>query len=350
MFYTKMPFFPFSRLNNTIANGTSRTEIMHGKEPTDLPDLLLKPYDTGAHTILAASTGPDEGLTSVKRSRAHLTLGDDIDFIDTAIEDPEERKSATKPTINYRNRYQQQLKQRVNAAKANQNTSITAQTTSDQNANKEISTKFTTVEQTNGVRPRKLSKSETSTDGVTKIHQLKTEQNASGTINVIVSMIKTTNVTTANESTISTNSKKQIARPTSDNINQNIVESAKENISPNDHLKPNTSDQLVNGSNNENDFLPANVMTASSIMNCNSVTSPDEYAGISNWKMENENAYGLSVSLYEKNYITKEPAGSPIADCFGCVVRGNSIAMALADGVNWGKEFSRFLFLNNICR
>lgn len=59
-------------------------------------------------------------------------------------------------------------------------------------------------------------------------------------------------------------------------------------------------------------------------------------AGVKNWKMENDHAYGISVSLYEFNMLTKEPMGNPIADCYGLVVRGSCAAMALADGVNWG--------------
>lgn len=270
---------------------------MHGKEPTDLPDISLRSYDTGVHTVIAASTGPGEGLTAVKRSRAHLTLGDDIDFIDTAIEEPDERKSVPKPELSFRTRYHQQFRQRLN--KDTQE--------ADQNANK------TTID--SSTRPRKLSKSETKEE-TTKIHQLKTEKNASGTINVIVSMISTKPATN--------NVNLVLSRPQSDNYNKN-VEIPKENISPNDNVKQ----------NDNKDFIPNDIMTAS--MNCNTIASPDEYAGICNWKMETENAYGLSVSLYEKNYITQESTGNPIADCYGVVMRGNSIAMALADGVNWGK-------------
>ncbi|KAH8294866.1 hypothetical protein KR018_003770 [Drosophila ironensis] len=59
-------------------------------------------------------------------------------------------------------------------------------------------------------------------------------------------------------------------------------------------------------------------------------------AGVENWHMECDFAYGISVSLYENNIVTKEAMGNPIADCYGMVVRGDSAAMALADGVNWG--------------
>ena len=60
-------------------------------------------------------------------------------------------------------------------------------------------------------------------------------------------------------------------------------------------------------------------------------------AGVDNWQMDCDFAYGISVSLYENSMLTKEPMGSPIADCYGCVVRGEAAAMAMADGVNWGK-------------
>lgn len=56
------------------------------------------------------------------------------------------------------------------------------------------------------------------------------------------------------------------------------------------------------------------------------------------WSNENEEcAYGMSASLYERNPITGLIAGMPIADVFGIIVRENNCVMALADGVNWGE-------------
>lgn len=253
----------------------------------------------------------------MKRSRAHLCLGDDIDFIDTADEDPDERKSVSKPETNFRLRYQQQFKQN---SLTNNN--------SDQNANKE-----TTTTTGNGVRPRKLSKSEAQNEEIHKFHQLKTESISGGKVNIIVSMIST-------KQTASSNAKIENACPISDTVNKNI-EIPKENISPNDNTIF-TGKQATN--DNKNSFIPNDLITASTMLNSNTITSPDEYAGISNWKMENEDAYGISVSLYERNFITQESTGNPIADCYGCVMRGNSIAMALADGVNWGKFILNEIF------
>lgn len=310
-----MNIFFFRQVNGSSTTGHGCTEIMHGKEPADLPDLMLRPYDTGIHTVTAACTGPGQGLTAVKRSRTHLTLGDDIDFIDTAVEDPDERKSVPKREQSFRTRYQQQFGKKIP-------TNINNLQESDQNANEKKDLPGT-------ARPRKLSKTETNanSEGTTQIHQLKTERNASGTINVIVSMISTSRVSTNNGIGKPSDVNLILSRPLSNKYNQN-AEIPKENISQSDNI----ADQKNSNSNDNKEFL-ANAMSS---FNCNSIASPDEYAGISNWKMENENAYGLSVSLYEKNFITQESTGNPIADCYGIVMRGNSVAMALADGVNWG--------------
>lgn len=73
-----------------------------------------------------------------------------------------------------------------------------------------------------------------------------------------------------------------------------------------------------------------------------SATQDDLIAEVTNWNMPTEQSYGMSVSLYEKNPATQENAGSPIADCFGLITRGNVSTMALSDGVNWGR-FSLYL-------
>lgn len=274
--------------------------------------MSIAPYDIGSNTIEGACTGPDTGLKAIRRSRTHLSLGDDIDFIDTANEEVDERKSAPKPDFNSRYRYQQQLRQRFFESNNTQNAA-------DQNANKN------SISQQ--IRPRKLSKSEIhqTKEQTLHIHQMKTEQNTGGTVNIIVRTIKTTQPINDNDTALNGSLK---PRPTSDTFNKNF-DISKENIMPNDNS---------NSSSDKMELLNDNDISASKILNCNTtVTSPDEFAGVSNWNSENDNAYGLSVSLYEKNYITQESTGNPIADCYGLISRRNSIAMALSDGVNWGK-------------
>jgi hypothetical protein len=50
-----------------------------------------------------------------------------------------------------------------------------------------------------------------------------------------------------------------------------------------------------------------------------------------NW--DEQRAFGLSTSLYEKHPVTGLSAGHPIADVFGIIARENNAILALADGV-----------------
>lgn len=277
-----------SQLHGNIDTETEPTEILHGKEAEELPDISIERYDIGANTIIAACTGPDEGLRAIRRSRTHLSLGDDIDFIDTANDDAVDvRRSEPKKTdFGHRYRYQQQLRKKFFE-------SMNPEYVADQNANQKKITDSTVA------RPRKLSKTDVheTKEQTLQINQLKTEQNTkSGSVNIIVRTIRTT-------------------------INDNDV--AKENIMP--------KENGVNGV---------------SVGNC---PVSDEFAGVTNWNSENDNAFGISVSLYETNQITKESTGNPIADCFGLVMRGNSIAMALGDGVNWGEWLISYSFDEFLC-
>lgn len=62
--------------------------IIYGKNPTDLPNYDLGQYDNGPNTIIGCYSGPNGGLTTVKRIEKHLCLLDaDIDFIDTHDEE-----------------------------------------------------------------------------------------------------------------------------------------------------------------------------------------------------------------------------------------------------------------------
>lgn len=65
--------------------------VVYGKNPTDLPNQSLSRYENGHATIVGCYTGPNGGLTAVKRAEKHLSVpdSDDIDFIDTATEENE---------------------------------------------------------------------------------------------------------------------------------------------------------------------------------------------------------------------------------------------------------------------
>jgi len=71
-------------------------KILHGRKPQQLPP---KPIGTLYHTILAAVTGPNGGLTTVNRKRRHLSISDpDVRFIDNTEEDASGAKDANSNT------------------------------------------------------------------------------------------------------------------------------------------------------------------------------------------------------------------------------------------------------------
>lgn len=101
-----------------------------------------------------------------------------------------------------------------------------------------------------------------------------------------------------------------------------------------------TEDTQNTNESNSNDCLNKNTnsyvdQSVSSDSLTNEISSPVD--GVS-WNQANDDTYGLAVSLYEKNPITNEHTGSPIADCFGVLSRTNSAVLVLADGVNWGEN------------
>ncbi|KAG4071145.1 hypothetical protein HA402_003277 [Bradysia odoriphaga] len=272
---------------------TTSCEIQHGKDPNELPDIKLKCYETGPSTITAACTGPDDGLTAVKRSRLHLSAGPDtdIDFIDTnQDQDLDIRKSSitTKPKQFSRFR-------------------------SDQNANKPFT------------RPRKGSRThEQQQEAIAA--DTKSEKSEKATINVIVSLVSTTTTVKSMDTTKSKIEKS--LKLSGGDFNRNDV-TGTDNATVISNSKENLPNRI------SNDVKVKDVDEVNDVP----VVNPTEsvVAGVSNWKYENDHAYGLAVSLYERNYLTKEHAGNPVADCFGLVVRGNSAAMSIADGVNWGE-------------
>jgi hypothetical protein len=63
-------------------------------------------------------------------------------------------------------------------------------------------------------------------------------------------------------------------------------------------------------------------------------------ADVTHWNAPSsgDHGYGTAISLYEKNLITNEHTGNPIADCYAMISRRDNCVMALADGVNWGEK------------
>ncbi|XP_068902305.1 PP2C-like domain-containing protein CG9801 isoform X2 [Tenebrio molitor] len=183
--------------------------IIYGKNPTDLPNYELGEYETGHSSILGCYSGPNGGLTTVRRTEKHLSVPDpDIDFIDTQDENvlPAEKKSPKRP-------------------------------------------KGQPVDNTTMV-------------------------------------IKVA----GQEYCVTNRTKKR-------------------------HSGEDPSDPSA--------LAPADDSSL-----------PEE------WSRKSELVYGVSDSLYDRNQVTDNKNGDPIADCFGVISRQNSAIVAVADGVNWGEKAS----------
>ena len=64
---------------------------------------------------------------------------------------------------------------------------------------------------------------------------------------------------------------------------------------------------------------------------------PGKVAGCDNWNMRPDFAYGLAVSLYERNVLEGHGlSGDPIADVYAILAHPNSAILAVADGSSWG--------------
>lgn len=275
-------------------------EIYNGQTPTDMPVLKLGSYDTGPETITAACTGPDEGLTGIKRSKLHLSASyaDDIDFIDTQQENEDAygvRKSTPAPAISTSTRLSNKFARR--------------QSSTEQNTTGTGAAGAVTV--ASGMRSRKNSKSSLNASSAAA------RESAGGkATTIVVSMVSNSS-------------------PAQDQNNKNLL-----------NAKTEASTAAGNSSSERERLLREAVSNQSSTPAAtpNSLSTP--VAGVQDWQMDCDFAYGISVSLYETNMLTKEPMGNPIADCYGCVVRGDAAAMAMADGVNWG-ESQRQAFSNS---
>lgn len=280
-------------------------EIYNGQNPTGMPVLKLGRYDSGPETITAACTGPDEGLTGIKRSKLHLSASyaDDIDFIDTQQENEDSygvRKSTSSvPAISSATRLSNKFARPTPGSRRTSN--------SDQGATGSVAGTVGGGVGGVGMRSRKNSKHSISGAGTATA----ANDAAGKATTIVVSMVSNS--------------------PAQDQNNKNLLNAKTESATTA------TSGGGV-GANAERDRLLREAVSNQNTSTNGTATISAPVAGVENWQMDCDFAYGISVSLYENNMLTKEPMGNPIADCYGCVVRGNAAAMAMADGVNWGKQ------------
>ncbi|KAF2898816.1 hypothetical protein ILUMI_07359 [Ignelater luminosus] len=215
--------------------------ILYGKNPTDLPNYDLGIYEVGPDSIIGCYSGPNGGLTTIKRLEKHLSIPDtDIDFIDTQ----EEPEAALQKSPN-------SIRQTV--------------------------------------------------DNTTMV------------------------IKVAGQEYLVTNRKKQENKSHSlGSLSDFEIEIEKTRICTESH--PN------NNNNNNNTDTPS--MTTDVRQIASDPSLPED------WNRKSDQVFGISDSLYDKNQVTKNKNGDPIADCFGIIARNDSAILAVADGVNWGEKAS----------
>ncbi|KAK5638030.1 hypothetical protein RI129_012325 [Pyrocoelia pectoralis] len=260
--------------------------ILYGKNPTDLPNYDLGLYDVGSNTIVGCYSGPNGGLTTVKRIEKHLSVPDtDIDFIDTQddVEVPVKKtlsKQVDNTTMLIKVAGQEYL---VTNRKKKENKSHSLGSLSDLEVEK---TKKICTNSNNNSSDVKCKNQD-----VVNCDNRNTERN---------------------------DKKKSLERLVDTKPNYGLSKSKSEG---NPFLQKKKGKIIRLASR------PVNAATDDPIL-------PES------WNHKTDYVYGISDSLYDKNQVTKNRNGDPIADCFGVIARNDSAILAVADGVNWGEKAS----------
>ncbi|CAG9854449.1 unnamed protein product [Phyllotreta striolata] len=308
--------------------------IIYGKAPYDLPNYELGSYTNGPDTITGCYSGPNGGLTTVKRTEKHLSLlDDDIDFIDTLDDEVVPITLPKKSPI------------KSNPGQPIDNTTMVIKV-----AGNEYSV-------TN--RPKRHSKSHSlGSIADFKIEIEKTKINRSLCLNNNncatvecrnASSDKCDEAQLSKEASKACKDKKDVAqakkassrkrenvrqeKDVDDKRNENYsLSKSKSEGNPFHHKKKGKIIKIDRPTTHRGDDATD---SASSFPDDNGDKAlPTEW----NWK--SDFVYGLSDSLYDRNQVTKHKNGDPIADCFGIIARKDSAILAVADGVNWGEKAS----------
>ncbi|KAF5306578.1 hypothetical protein FQR65_LT07305 [Abscondita terminalis] len=275
--------------------------ILYGKNPTDLPNHDLGSYQMGSDTVVACYSGPNGGLTTVKRLQKHLSVTDaDIDFIDTPEAETEVPVKSTPPLINKVDNTTMLIKVAGQEylvtnrkKKHDDNKSHSLGSLSDFDI--EIEKTKICIDNNN------------SDDVICKNQELANSQSD----NHVNKRINKRN---------SDKKKSQERRPDSSKVNYGLSKSKSEG---------NPFPQKKKGK----------IIRISS-RQTNAKSSHGDAILPEFWNKKSDYVYGISKSLYDKNQITKQCNGDPIADCFGIIARNDSAILAVADGVNWGEKAS----------
>ncbi|GJQ85952.1 hypothetical protein Trydic_g21800 [Trypoxylus dichotomus] len=360
--------------------------VISGKVLTDLPNYDLAEYCTGSDSIIGCFTGPNGGLTTVKRTEKHLSIADpDIDFIDTQQEESTsyevktkaESKKLSSPIDNTTMVIKVAGQEYFVTNRKKQMKSQSAGSLSDLNSTNSAGSNGPTIDLEGELKlpQESLSKnikindcdskgnltgrnvsSETRCDSRNSNRRSVRRSDAVGGCES--KHIHGNNAKGSTEGVRrrsgSNKSNSSVHRFQNKQNTNKIVNDKSENSTPSKQWKPKTCDEKQNYSlsksksegnpfqhrkrgkiikisqrPNSTALVDGSEQGASHV---NDVLLPEE------WQKYSEHIYGLSDSLYDKNQISNVKNGDPIADCFGIVARKDSAVLAVADGVNWGEK------------
>ncbi|XP_056648376.1 PP2C-like domain-containing protein CG9801 isoform X1 [Diorhabda sublineata] len=312
----------------TITDGPP---IIYGKNPTDLPNYDLGVYNNGSDTVVGCYTGPNGGLTTVKRIEKHLSVMDeDIDYIDTHDDETDIQPTLPKKSPN-----------QISPGQPIDNTTMVIKVAGNE---------YCVIN-----RPKRHSKSHSLgsiKDFNIEIEKTKIDKSFySNTVSQPSE--RKNNLVENNETDRKKNEEVDNKKDAPKDTTQKKI--SKENVSsvkrdPRQTEKRNENYNLSKSKSEGNPFRHQkrgkviqierpNTRGDENVTN-NSRLQNDDLLLPKEWRRKSEYAYGLSDSLYDRNQVTKNKNGNPIADCFGIIARKDSAILAVADGVNWGEKAS----------
>ncbi|ENN77605.1 hypothetical protein YQE_05900, partial [Dendroctonus ponderosae] len=259
--------------------------IIYGKTPTDLPNYELAKYESGTNTVVGCYSGPNGGLTTVKRTEKHLSVpDDDIDFIDNPEE--EEHLPPPMPKISPK---------RVSGQPIDNTTMVI-----------------------------KVAGNEYCVTNKPKRHSKSFSLGSISDFNIEVEKTK---------------------------IDKDFYncDNKKDSNSNNHHMEPSKNYALAKSRSEGNPFHNKKRGKVIQVQRQHSQRDDstenqqfaiDDASLPAEWTRKSDCFYGVSDSLYDRNQVTKQKNGDPIADCFGLITRNDSAILAVADGVNWGEKAS----------
>ncbi|KAH1011375.1 hypothetical protein HUJ04_000760 [Dendroctonus ponderosae] len=348
--------------------------IIYGKTPTDLPNYELAKYESGTNTVVGCYSGPNGGLTTVKRTEKHLSVpDDDIDFIDNPEE--EEHLPPPMPKISPKRVSGQPIDNTTMVIKVAGNEYCVT------NKPKRHSKSFSlgSISDFNiEVEKTKIDKDfyncDNKKDSNSNNHHSqcienqiqcdtseRLEEGCEGTITTdIKSEISITNSGTNNNTKSeqveeSCHLRKLHIDEVKPKVNITSQMSAKHpsasksRFVPNTTVEPSKNYALAKSRSEGNPFHNKKRGKVIQVQRQHSQRDDstenqqfaiDDASLPAEWTRKSDCFYGVSDSLYDRNQVTKQKNGDPIADCFGLITRNDSAILAVADGVNWGEKAS----------